>query len=118
MFCCSVYLPVDGDIIVIEDSEDGYTKKLVQIGNLPGGGGSGTDELVRISATDTTASYLEDKILEYLKSHDGVMAYCDKSSPEAIRNEFQTSKNYFKNALGGLMKKKLIRQDKEHTYLL
>ena len=61
---------------------------------------------------------LEDKILEYLKSHDGVMAYCDKSSPEAIRNEFQTSKNYFKNALGGLMKKKLIRQDNEHTYLL
>lgn len=56
--------PVDGDIIVIEDSEDGYTKKLVQIGNLPGGGGSGTDELVRISATDTTASYLEDKILD------------------------------------------------------
>lgn len=55
--------PVDTDIVVIEDSEDGYSKKRVQIGNLPGGG-SGADELVRISATDTTSSYLEDKILD------------------------------------------------------
>lgn len=53
--------PVDTDIVVIEDSEDGYNKKRVQIGNLPG---SGVDELVKISATDTTASYLEDKILD------------------------------------------------------
>lgn len=61
---------------------------------------------------------LEDTILEYLKSHNGVMPYCDKSSPDDIRKQFNTSKNYFKNALGGLMKKKLIKQDENGTTLL
>lgn len=60
----------------------------------------------------------EDKILEYLKEHDGFMKYNDKSSPEEIRYIFHESKNYFKNALGGLMKRKLIVQDKSGTRLI
>lgn len=35
--------PVDEDLIVIEDSEDLYAKKHVQLGNLPGGGGGATE---------------------------------------------------------------------------
>ena len=60
---------------------------------------------------------LEDTILEYLKSHDGFMPYNDKSSPEDIKKVFHQSKNYFKNALGGLMKQELIVQDKDGTKL-
>jgi hypothetical protein len=36
--------PVAGDLIIIEDSEDGYTKKSVDIANLPSGGGGGGSE--------------------------------------------------------------------------
>jgi predicted RNA-binding protein (virulence factor B family) len=61
---------------------------------------------------------LQDDILSYLKEHNGFMEYNDKSSPEDIKAVFHESKNYFKNALGGLMKKQLIRQDEKGTYLI
>lgn len=61
---------------------------------------------------------LEDKILDYLEAHDGFMPFNDKSSPEEIKEVFHESKNYFKNALGGLMKKKLITQDESGTRLI
>lgn len=60
---------------------------------------------------------LEDTILDYLKSHEGFMPYNDKSSPEDIKKVFHQSKNYFKNALGGLMKQNLISQDEKGTKL-
>lgn len=61
---------------------------------------------------------LEKSILEYLKNHDGFMPYNDKSSPADIKSVFHESKNYFKNALGGLMKKGLIEQDSTGSRLL
>lgn len=61
---------------------------------------------------------LSETILKYLRENGGYMPYNDKSSPEEIKREFNTSKNYFKMTLGGLMKKKLITQDKEGTRLL
>ncbi|NME82442.1 S1-like domain-containing RNA-binding protein [Clostridium sp. SM-530-WT-3G] len=61
---------------------------------------------------------LSEKILQVLKANGGFMPFNDKSSPEDIKREFNTSKNYFKMTLGGLMKKKLIAQDKEGTRLL
>lgn len=61
---------------------------------------------------------LEETILKYLKNHDGYMAYNDKSSPDSIREVFHESKNYFKNALGGLMKQGLIEQDENGTRLI
>lgn len=60
---------------------------------------------------------VEEKILSYLKEHDGFMIYNDKSSPEDIKEVFETSKNAFKRALGGLMKKGLITQDSKGTTL-
>lgn len=33
-------VPVAGDVLIIEDSADSYNKKKVEIGNLPGGGGT------------------------------------------------------------------------------
>ncbi|GIM30672.1 DNA-binding protein [Clostridium polyendosporum] len=61
---------------------------------------------------------LSEKILKYLEDNNGVMPFNDKSSPEAIKREFNTSKNYFKIALGGLMRKKLIEQNEEGTKLI
>jgi len=61
---------------------------------------------------------LSEKILKYLRENGGFMPFNDKSSPEDIKREFNTSKNYFKMTLGGLMKEKLITQDKEGTRLL
>lgn len=60
---------------------------------------------------------LQDEILQYLKEHNGYMPYNDKSTPEEIRRAFSESKNYFKNALGGLMKKGLVKQDENGTFL-
>lgn len=60
---------------------------------------------------------LEEQILDYLKNNDGFMVLNDKSSPEDIRKVFNQSKNYFKNALGGLMKRGLIVQDEKGTRL-
>ena len=45
------------------------------------------------------------------------MVYNDKSNSEDIRKVFNASKNYFKMALGGLMKEGLITQSKEGTRL-
>jgi len=60
---------------------------------------------------------VEEQILEYLNKCDGFMPYNDKSSPDDIKKNFQTSKNSFKRALGGLMKSNLIVQDEEGTKL-
>ena len=60
---------------------------------------------------------LSDTILAYLKAHEGFMPYNDKSTPEEIKKQFKTSKNYFKIALGILMKKGLISQEPKGTSL-
>lgn len=60
---------------------------------------------------------LQEAILIYLKSNKGFMKYNDKSSSEDIKNQFKVSKNGFKRALGGLMKKGLIEQNESGTKL-
>ena len=60
---------------------------------------------------------LEEKIVNYLTEHGGVMSFNDKSSPEEIYDTFHVSKNNFKNSLGGLMKRNLIVQDEHGTKL-
>lgn len=61
---------------------------------------------------------LKDEILKKLKDNDGFIPYNDKSTPDEIRNEFHISKNYFKIALGNLMKAGLITQDETGTKLV
>lgn len=67
----------------------------------------------RLAEKDT----LEEEILKYLRKSGGFMPFNDKSKPEDIKAKFNTSKNYFKMALGGLMKKGIIVQDEEGTRL-
>lgn len=61
---------------------------------------------------------LQEKILNYLKENGGFMPFNDKSSPDKIKAEFNASKNYFKMALGGLMKEGKITQEDGGTRLL
>ncbi|QAA33852.1 S1 RNA-binding domain-containing protein [Clostridium manihotivorum] len=63
-------------------------------------------------------SELQEKILQYLKDNGGSMSYNDKTSPETIKEIFNSSKNYFKMALGGLMRQNLITQDENGTKLI
>ena len=51
---------------------------------------------------------LENQILDYLKAQGGEGSLTDKSAPDAIYSEFKVSKKKYKNALGGLYKKKQI----------
>ena len=61
---------------------------------------------------------LEDKIMAYLKSHDGVSRITDKSPPNVIYDTFNASKANFKRALGRLYKKRLVSLDKTQVRLL
>ena len=61
---------------------------------------------------------IQEDILKYLKKNGGFMHFNDKSKPEDIKATFNTSKNYFKMALGGLMKAGIIVQEKEGTRLV
>lgn len=60
---------------------------------------------------------IQEDILKYLKKNGGFMPFNDKSNPDDIKATFNTSKNYFKMALGGLMKDGKIVQEKEGTRL-
>jgi uncharacterized protein len=52
---------------------------------------------------------ISEQILEALKTNQGVLPFNDKSSPESIRAKFGVSKQAFKQAIGSLLKQKLIR---------
>ena len=61
---------------------------------------------------------LEEKIMAYLKAHDGVSHITDKSPPKVIYDTFNASKANFKRALGRLYKKRLVSLDKTQVRLL
>ncbi len=48
--------PVSADLILLEDSADGYAKKYAEIGNLPGGGGGGDSTYTDAYASRPAAS--------------------------------------------------------------
>ena len=51
---------------------------------------------------------LADRILDYLRAHNGEMALTDKSDPEDINKTFNCSKKDFKKALGLLYKQQKV----------
>ena len=61
---------------------------------------------------------LEEKIMAYLKAHDGVSRITDKSPPNVIYDTFNASKANFKRALGRLYKKRLVSLNKTQVRLL
>lgn len=58
------------------------------------------------------------KIYEYLKENDGFIPLTDKSPPEKIYAVFSMSKKTFKQAIGGLYKRRAIRLEKDGIYLV
>ena len=58
------------------------------------------------------------KVLDYIKKNDGHINLTDKSSPDDIYDTLQMSKRAFKDALGNLYRKKLVRLEKTKTVLL
>ncbi len=60
---------------------------------------------------------LKAEILAALREAGGSIPYNDRSTPEEIRRRFATSKNYFKMALGNLMKSGKVYQDETGTHL-
>lgn len=73
-----------------------------------------TPRKTRLSERDE----LQEKIVAYMRKNGGFMEFNDKSNPEDIKAVFGTSKNYFKMALGGLMKAGKLTQDKEGSRLI
>ncbi|HFA51360.1 MAG TPA: S1 RNA-binding domain-containing protein [Bacteroidetes bacterium] len=58
------------------------------------------------------------KILAKLEeSENGFLPLTDKSDPALIRKELQMSKKTFKQALGGLYKRRMVRLEKDGVYL-
>ncbi len=49
-----------------------------------------------------------EKLIEIIKSYDGVLPFTDKASPEVIKRETGMSKNEFKRAVGNLYKNHII----------
>lgn len=61
---------------------------------------------------------LETAIVSYLQAHKNHMKLNDNADPNNIKGIFRCSKNAFKRALGGLMKKGMIKQDENGTDLI
>ncbi len=57
------------------------------------------------------------RILDYLQMNGGYMTLTDKSRPEEIMAKMEMSKKSFKKALGSLYRQKLVRLEKNGTYL-
>jgi predicted RNA-binding protein (virulence factor B family) len=58
-----------------------------------------------------------ERILDYLKDHQGYMSYTDKTDPEIISKVFHMSKSAFKRALGRLYKEGKVELSKTQTRL-
>ena len=88
------------------DSVTGTIKKILEDGRV-----SFTPRKKMVDAREI----LSDAIMKELKDSGGSIPYNDKSTPDEIRKKFKTSKNYFKIALGNLMKQDHIYQDVKGT---
>lgn len=84
--------------------------------------------IIKKNIDDYTGSFIDskeeiikqdrEKILDYLKRNNGIMAITEKSDPAVIYKVFTMSKNAFKNALGSLYKERLIEIHDEKIILL
>ncbi|MGB0415727.1 MAG: CvfB family protein [Coraliomargarita sp.] len=81
------------------DQFTGYIKKVRSGGKI---------DLRRDPAGYSRVSSLSDRILEQLIAAGGELPLNDKSSPDSIRDAFDTSKKAFKQALGALYKQRKI----------
>lgn len=76
--------PVDADLILIEDSQDGNAKKKVQVGNLPGGGGGGGGENASYAETIGDNSNTSFQVTHDLGTQDLVVQLWDLTGAEPV----------------------------------
>jgi len=82
------------------DQFTGYVKKVRSGGKI---------DLRRDPAGYERVETLAENILRQLEEAGGQMPFNDKSSPESIRETFNSSKKAFKQAIGALYKQRVIR---------
>lgn len=82
------------------DRFTGYVKKVRSGGKI---------DLRRDPAGYQRVESLTDQIYQQLTDAGGQLPFNDKSSPESIRETFDTSKKAFKQAIGALYKQRVIR---------
>ena len=90
------------------DQFTAYIKKVRSGGRI---------DLRRDPAGASRVGTLADRIVEQLTAAGGSLPYNDKTSPEAIRDVFDTSKKAFKQALTALRKSGKITEHYETEYL-
>lgn len=89
-----IFTPVE-----IGEFTTGYIKQVREDGKI--------DVALQPSGRANVVSF-SDKLLAYLKEHEGHTSFNDHSSADAISREFGVSKKTFKKGVGELYKKRLI----------
>ena len=83
-------------------SVKGFIKKIREDGRI---------DLLLQKRSPMTADDLPGKIMDALKEHGGSLDISDKTTPERIYSLFGVSKKRYKDAIGGLYKRRLIIVD-------
>ena len=107
-----------GAFVAIDDKYQGLIPKRelygdVEVGRKVNARVISVREDGKVNLSIRKKSYLQiesdaEKLVEIIKSYDGVLPFTDKASPEVIKRETGMSKNEFKKAVGNLYKNRVI----------
>ncbi|MEM9297667.1 MAG: S1-like domain-containing RNA-binding protein [Bacteroidota bacterium] len=92
------------DNVTIGDQRKAYVKRVREDGKV--------DLSLKAAGKQAIDADME-VILDLLRLNNNKLPYHDKSSPEEIKYFFKLSKKAFKKAVGGLLKKELIKLDEK-----
>ena len=95
-----LYYAETSDKLEPGDQFTGYIKKVHANGNI---------DLRRDPSGYSRVESLTDQIMNELQAAGGTLPFNDKSTPESIRERFNTSKKAFKLGIGALYKQRQIR---------
>ena len=95
-----LYYAETSDKLEAGDQFTGYIKKVHANGNI---------DLRRDPSGYSRVESLTDQIMNELQAAGGTLPFNDKSTPESIRERFNTSKKAFKLGIGALYKQRQIR---------
>ncbi|MEO1098872.1 MAG: GntR family transcriptional regulator, partial [Bacteroidota bacterium] len=92
------------DNVTIGDQRKAYVKRVREDGKV--------DLSLKAAGKQAIDADME-VILDLLRLNNNKLPYHNKSSPEEIKYFFKLSKKAFKKAVGGLLKKELIKLDEK-----
>ncbi len=87
----------------------GYIKQVREDGRL---------DLILNRGSKNTVIAFSDKLIAHIKDNGGFSPLHDKSSPELIKNTLGVSKKTFKSTVGNLLKKGIIKIEKDGIRLI